>query len=256
MTGQLPVELVEYDPRLHDTGPGFRIDRHQVVAVLRPVDDDRRIGALAAQTGAAAPGQHRRAELGAHSHRLGARLHIVGHDHTRRHLPVVRPVRGVGTPAPRVEPHLAPHPGQQRLLKPGCVEGRCRARPCGGVLRRLPAAWLPSFPESHERVRMTRARGPGCPCLRSQDAKIRVASNILTRSGGCGISALSAVATAISHSRSRKSATETPQEEITTGRNKGARERFRPRGRGHPSGRRSENGGTLSHVGVWPARES
>src|SRR5262249_25950757 len=59
--GELPVQLVQHDARLHHAGAGVGVDRHQVVAVLRPVDDDGGVGALAAEAGAAAAGQYRRA---------------------------------------------------------------------------------------------------------------------------------------------------------------------------------------------------
>ncbi|PSK58278.1 hypothetical protein B0E38_01503 [Streptomyces sp. 111WW2] len=126
---ELPVEVVEHDPGLDDAGAGAGVHGLHPGAVLRPVEDHARVGALPGQAGPATAREHRRAELPGHGHRLHPGLRGTRDDHAERGLPEVRRVRGVGGPAPGVEADLTVHP-----LAQGVPEG-------GGVdLRRCPLA--------------------------------------------------------------------------------------------------------------------
>lgn len=59
--GHLPVQLVECHTRLHDAGVlGLDVERHEVVAVLGPVDDHWGVGCLTAEAGPTAAGDDRR----------------------------------------------------------------------------------------------------------------------------------------------------------------------------------------------------
>jgi len=64
--GELRVEHVQDDARLHPAGPRCRVDREHPIAVLGEVDDHCGVGALPCQTGATAAGQHRGIVFAAH----------------------------------------------------------------------------------------------------------------------------------------------------------------------------------------------
>ncbi len=121
---ELPVQVVQHDPGLDDAGAGVGVHRLHPRAVLRPVEDHTRVGALPGQARPAAAREHRRAELPRHGHRLDAGLRGARDDHAEGRLPEVRRVRGVGGPAPGVEADLPVHPVVQGRLQRGGVDGR------------------------------------------------------------------------------------------------------------------------------------
>ncbi len=75
--------------------------------VLRPVDDDGHVAALARQTGAASARQHRRAELAARRNRLHHVFLRFWNDDADRHLPVVGGVDCIHCFAAGIEAHFA-----------------------------------------------------------------------------------------------------------------------------------------------------
>jgi hypothetical protein len=74
-----PIELVEHDPRLDDAGSCLDIDTQQMVAVLRPIDDDRGVRALPGEAGASAAREDRHVVLPADRDRLNRRVHCARH---------------------------------------------------------------------------------------------------------------------------------------------------------------------------------
>ncbi len=123
---ELPVEVVQHDPRLHDAGAGIGVHRLHTGAVLRPVEHHPRVGALSRQARPAAPRQNRRTELPRHGHRLGTGLGGARDDHADGRLPEVRGVRGVRRPAPGVEADLTVDPLAQCGLERDGVDRRRR----------------------------------------------------------------------------------------------------------------------------------
>ena len=124
------------------------------VAVLGPVDDDRRVGALAGQAGAAAPGQHRRAVPAADRDRRHGRLDRARHDDADRDLAEVRGVGGVGGARARVEPDLAVHRRREVTLKLAVIHecaSRSPHRPRSRRYprRRCPCRLRPNGPSRH-----------------------------------------------------------------------------------------------------------
>ena len=82
-----------------------------MVAVLRPVDHDRGVRALAGEARAAAARQHRRAVFPAHRYGFGSGIDGAGDDDADRHLTEVGGVGRIGGSRPVVKAHLAVDPG-------------------------------------------------------------------------------------------------------------------------------------------------
>ena len=89
------------------------IERDDAVQVLRAVDDERDVHALAALRGAAAARQDRHAVLARERHRGDDVLHRAGEDDADRHLAIVRGVGGVRGARALVEAHFAGERGAQ-----------------------------------------------------------------------------------------------------------------------------------------------
>ena len=89
------AQLVEHDTRLHARGPRAGIELYNAIEILRTVDHDRDVAALAGETSAAAAREDRNVVLPAD----GDCLHDVfdvSRDHDPNgYLPIVRTVRRV-----------------------------------------------------------------------------------------------------------------------------------------------------------------
>ncbi|MNX88355.1 hypothetical protein D3C86_1203230 [compost metagenome] len=104
--GGIP-QVVQDDPGLHVRAPGGGVQREQAVHVLREVDHDRHVAALAREAGAAAAPDHGHAEAPAEREGLHHVLDVAGDDEPDGHLAIVRRVGGIERTAAVVEAHLA-----------------------------------------------------------------------------------------------------------------------------------------------------
>ncbi len=111
------AQRIEDDARLDAREPPGGIDLEDPVHVLREVEHDRDVAALAGEAGAGAARQHRRAEAAARGHRRDHIVCIAGNDEPDGNLPVVRAVGGVERAAPAIEAHLAAHDPLQLQLE-------------------------------------------------------------------------------------------------------------------------------------------
>ena len=112
------AEVVEHDPGLDARELPGRVHLQDLVHVLREIEDDGDVAALAGEARAGAAGEDRRAEL---ARQLDRRVDVVDgprEDHADRHLAVVRGVGGVERARAVVEADLAanvvPQRGRQR----------------------------------------------------------------------------------------------------------------------------------------------
>ena len=110
---ELVVEHIHDDARLHQAGAVLPVDLQQPVAVLRPVQNHRGVGAFAGEAGPAAAGQHRGVVAPAHLDRGHRGFDRTRHHHAERDLPVVRGIGGVRPARSGVEAHLAVDGGGQ-----------------------------------------------------------------------------------------------------------------------------------------------
>ena len=131
---------IEHQSRLDPRLPAFRIERDQVAHVLRVVEDDRDVAALAGEARAAAACEHRRTMIAADRHR---RDHIVGiarQDDADRDLAVVGRVGRVRGAAAAVEPHLAAHDAPEVGFEIGHRRSKARATTLASVMPTIAAA--------------------------------------------------------------------------------------------------------------------
>src|SRR5438552_1661728 len=133
------AQLVKDDSGLDSGQSLFRIEPQQPIVILGHVHDNRHIAALARNRGAPTASQHRCIEFPTRSD--GRDYVVLG---TRNYdadwnLPVVRSIRGVYCPRPRIESDFPADGPLQLFFKPAQMDGRlvpatnCRAR--GGYLR-------------------------------------------------------------------------------------------------------------------------
>ncbi len=181
--GELTVEIVQDDTGLDHTAPPLRIERHQAVAVLRPVEDDSGVGALPRQARPTTTGEHRRTELRADTDGRRTGLDTAGHHHTDRHLTVVRPVGAVRPATSRVEAHLGVHPFTQRpgqRGRPGAVEPRG-----GGVGGAVPCHVV-SFPYAVRKPGAgSRTRAASCAVTRHPSVASAARGSAAPQPGPC-----------------------------------------------------------------------
>ena len=123
------AQLVAYGSGQHARPALGEVHLQHAVHVLRPVDDDGDIAALACQAGAASAREHRRAEAAAGCHGLHHVFFRLGNHHPDRHLTIVRSVDGVHRLAARVEAHLAFHFGSQLRFQRGGIYALAGAEP-------------------------------------------------------------------------------------------------------------------------------
>ncbi len=101
------------DPR---ETPG-RIDLQDPVHVLAEIEDDRHVAALARETGAGSPGEHRRSIVPADADGGDDVLGVTWDDEPNRNLTVVRAIGRVQRSAPAVEADLAANFARQGTLE-------------------------------------------------------------------------------------------------------------------------------------------
>ena len=101
------AQRIEHDARLDARFLALCIERHDAVQVLRHIDDDGGVAALAAQARSAAARKQRRAVLAARGHRRDHGIDRSRDDDADRRLPIVRCVGRVERTAARVEAHFA-----------------------------------------------------------------------------------------------------------------------------------------------------
>jgi hypothetical protein len=82
-------QVIEDDARLHHRPLGINVQLDDVVHVLRHVDHDGHVAALAGQAGPAATRHDRRTERSTGRDRLRDVLGVAGDHDANRHLPVV-----------------------------------------------------------------------------------------------------------------------------------------------------------------------
>src|SRR5207237_6388571 len=102
-----PAEVVEYAARLYTRDAAVWVDLEDVVEVLREVDQDCRVAALAGEARAAAAQDDRRPVLAADTMQLHDLVHVARDDDADRRHAVVRGVGRVEGAAAGVEAHLA-----------------------------------------------------------------------------------------------------------------------------------------------------
>ena len=103
------AKIVEDQAGLDARKPQGGIERHETMHVLRVIEHDGDVAALASEARAAAAREDGRTVFAANRHRRDHIVSITGNDDANRHLPVVRGVGRVKRAAPAVESHLAAH---------------------------------------------------------------------------------------------------------------------------------------------------
>jgi hypothetical protein len=134
---QFAVERVQDDARFDDAGARGRVDGHEPVAVLRPVDHHGGVGALAGQTAPTAAREHGHVVFTAHRDRVRRGVDAARHDDADRYLAEVGRVGRVSAPGAGVETHLCVDAfpeggldcGQVRHARVGLVRWADRRRP-------------------------------------------------------------------------------------------------------------------------------
>ena len=139
------AQRVEHDAGLHAREPALRIELEDPVHVLREIEHDRDVAALAGEARAGAARQHRRAELAADRDGRRDVVGVAGHDEADRNLAVVRARRwrtGRGCPD-----RSAPRPRSacflSALLELGRAHRACAVRRRGAGASDLSAAITP-----------------------------------------------------------------------------------------------------------------
>jgi len=98
---------IEDDAGLDAGKPPHRIHVEDTVVILRHVDDDGLVAALAGEAGAAAARQHRRAMPPAHLNGCDYIVRVTRDDHADRDLPIIGAVRRIQRAAAGIETHFA-----------------------------------------------------------------------------------------------------------------------------------------------------
>jgi hypothetical protein len=116
---QLVIQHIQNDPGFHHARPLLLVDFGDPVAVLRPVDDDRRVGALPGEAGATTAGHQRDAVLAAHRDGRGPGLNGAGQHHADGDLPEVRAAGRLPARPGSCRRHCWPYRCRMRR-SPGC----------------------------------------------------------------------------------------------------------------------------------------
>ena len=114
---ELPVEVVEHDPRLDHAGAVFDVERDDAIQVFGEVDDDAVIDGLAALRGAAAARRDDPPGVAADRQRPQRLVDGARHHHARRHDLVERGVGRIAAAVERVEEHVARDLARQPVLE-------------------------------------------------------------------------------------------------------------------------------------------
>ena len=107
VTFQLPVEIIEHDPRLDHAGPVFDVERDDAVEMLGEVDNDAVIDGLAALRGAAAARRHDPPVVAGDGQRPQRFVDAARDHHAGRHDLVERGIGGVAAAVERIEQNVA-----------------------------------------------------------------------------------------------------------------------------------------------------
>src|SRR6185437_4740736 len=98
----------------------FRVKIDQLVQMLREIEDNRNVAALASQAGASPAREQRRAKTAALFHCHENVFHRLRDHNTDRYLAIVRPIRRVERATAVVEPDLAFNPALQLSFESLC----------------------------------------------------------------------------------------------------------------------------------------
>src|SRR5215469_5618781 len=132
------AKIVEHAPGLDARELAIGIEFNYVVEVLRPVDADRDIAALAGKTRAASAIEQRRAELARDGDRGDDIIEIPRDDDSDGYLPIIGAVCRVQRAASGIEPHLAAQfvlqVAGERFGVPIPVPNRSRGRSLRAIL--------------------------------------------------------------------------------------------------------------------------
>ena len=107
LRARLGLQRVEHGARLDASEPAFFIELDHPIHVLRHIDDDGHIAALAGEAGSTAAREHRGAVLAAQTQRFHHLVGIARQHHADGHLAIVGCVGRVQRAAALVEPDLA-----------------------------------------------------------------------------------------------------------------------------------------------------
>src|SRR5258706_2321989 len=99
--------MVQDDPRLYHSGPVGGVELENAVEVLREVQNNRYIAALAGQAGAGPAGQYGSIVTAGDFEGIKDIRFVFRENHPNRDLAVIGSVRGVECPGPGVKVHLA-----------------------------------------------------------------------------------------------------------------------------------------------------
>ena len=101
------AQVIEDHARLNPSHPLLRVKLQDVRHVLREVDDDGNIAALARQRGSAASAKDGRSKFPGQGHRRQHIFHIAGKHNSKRDLAIIRTVGGVQGAAAVIKAHFA-----------------------------------------------------------------------------------------------------------------------------------------------------
>src|SRR5262245_9395421 len=146
------AEGIEHHSGLHAREPLDRINLEDLVHVLREIQDDRDVAALAGKARPCAAGQHRGAEFPADGNCRHDVIAVTRNDEADRDLSIVRAVGGIERTAGAVEAHLAAYLPLQLTLEFGGFLERV-----DGFRVRAEGQWRDHYPIATGALRHSRA---------------------------------------------------------------------------------------------------
>src|SRR6185312_9026366 len=104
---QLILQSVKNDARLDAGKALFRIDFEHLIHVLRKIQHDGNVTALAGQTRTTSTREHGSAELAAGGYGCNYVIGVARNYQPNRNLPVIRAIGGIECPAATIKPHFS-----------------------------------------------------------------------------------------------------------------------------------------------------
>jgi hypothetical protein len=115
------AQVIQHKSRLHPGVISLGIQLEYMVQILRHVEDNGHVAALAGQACSSAPCKPRRVMVTANCYRLNDVYDAPGYHYPDRHLTVIGSVSRIQCTAPIIKPDFAFHCGGQIFREPGYI---------------------------------------------------------------------------------------------------------------------------------------